>query len=357
MRIGFVVGSQFDGGAEEYVRRLSRVFQKNEDRCALIGDLRGWHGETYPMGFGAKWSLRTLPSALARLHAQQLALQRDVPLDEFDAFHSQFKREQVGFTRMLSRHAPVVWTEHGVIGGRLMRLIGPAYRKAAQYASSIICVSPAVAESVAKLTGQPHKIVTIENPVDPARVHKPTAEEIARYRRIFGIADSSFVVSWLGRLVAGKALDIVVRLAKALPNITFLVGGDGPMRASIDRQARLIHNLKLVGWTEPQQLLGASDVFLFTSRMREGYPTTTVLEAAGVGLSTVTNTSSKMHHYAVQTGGTSVPDSAAAGYWLSAFRHASELSSRKLANEYAADHSISAWAQDHSNVFHSLQSK
>lgn len=91
----------------------------------------------------------------------------------------------------------------------------------------------------------------------------------------------------VANLVESKNLDLVLDVAKKLPNINFLIAGDGPER---DRLINRIHNekidnIKILGYKkdfELWQLYCASDIFLLTST-REGTPTV-ILEAMACGL-------------------------------------------------------------------------
>ncbi len=66
-------------------------------------------------------------------------------------------------------------------------------------------------------------------------------------------------VLFAGRLAPEKRVQLVVDAAKALPDITFTIAGDGPLKDDIADQATEIPNLKLLGWVGRQDLLTAMD--------------------------------------------------------------------------------------------------
>ncbi|MEZ5353950.1 MAG: glycosyltransferase [Bryobacteraceae bacterium] len=82
------------------------------------------------------------------------------------------------------------------------------------------------------------------------------------------------------RLVPQKRVDLVLDVARALPEADFLIAGDGPMREQLEREAGA--NVKLVGPQEdPAWLFASSDFFILTSE-REG-TSNALLEAMQAG--------------------------------------------------------------------------
>lgn len=109
------------------------------------------------------------------------------------------------------------------------------------------------------------------------------------WRRENGIADSDFVLGFLGRLVKEKGLDIyceVVRaLAKIDPSFKALIVGDGPARAWLEKQ---LPDGRFVGFKSGPQLgeaIASMDVFLNPS-VTETFGNVT-LEAFSAGVPVV----------------------------------------------------------------------
>lgn len=103
-------------------------------------------------------------------------------------------------------------------------------------------------------------------------------------RSQFGIHGDDVVVGWLGRVEKIKRPDRVVELANELPNNLFLLGGEGSLLATIKTERP--NNLKLVGWSTPENFWPAADIALLTSD-NEGLPTA-LIEAGYAGIPTVT---------------------------------------------------------------------
>ena len=55
---------------------------------------------------------------------------------------------------------------------------------------------------------------------------------------------------FLGRLAREKGIERLLRAAGQLPDMEFLVAGDGPLRSTVQRAAASLHNLKYRGWLD-----------------------------------------------------------------------------------------------------------
>jgi len=95
-------------------------------------------------------------------------------------------------------------------------------------------------------------------------------------RKHYSLHSEDFVVGWLGRLVQIKRPDILLEVAKAIPDAFFLVGGAGELEEIITSYKG--SNLKFVGWALPEEFWPACDIALLTSD-NEGLPTA-LIEAA-----------------------------------------------------------------------------
>jgi glycosyltransferase involved in cell wall biosynthesis len=82
-------------------------------------------------------------------------------------------------------------------------------------------------------------------------------------RTKLGITEVEVVIGWLGRLAQVKRPDRVIELAKKLNDFTFVIGGDGDLIDSL--RGNLPGNVRLVGWTRPEEIWAASDIALLTS--------------------------------------------------------------------------------------------
>jgi glycosyltransferase involved in cell wall biosynthesis len=66
-------------------------------------------------------------------------------------------------------------------------------------------------------------------------------------------------VLFAGRLAPEKNLEAVVEAARRLPDIDFLVIGDGPLRAWMEEQCRRLPNLRHSGWVRRRRIMALID--------------------------------------------------------------------------------------------------
>jgi glycosyltransferase involved in cell wall biosynthesis len=130
------------------------------------------------------------------------------------------------------------------------------------------------------------RVAHLPNPVDFERIDVLAREPAPR------AAGGRLRVVSLGRLVAAKRFDLqleaLARL-RATADVELVVGGDGPLRAALERRARelgLAERVRFLGFlANPFPWLAASDVFVLSSD-HEGLPNA-LIEAQGLGLPAV----------------------------------------------------------------------
>jgi len=66
-------------------------------------------------------------------------------------------------------------------------------------------------------------------------------------------------ILFAGRLAPEKNLDAVVEAARRLPDLEFVIAGDGPLREWLEQEAGELPNLTLVGWVKRTQILRLID--------------------------------------------------------------------------------------------------
>jgi len=96
--------------------------------------------------------------------------------------------------------------------------------------------------------------------------------------------DPSVTVGWLARFAGVKRPDRVISIARKMPELKFLLGGDGPLREMIELDAP--SNCVFVGWQEPEEFWSQCDIALLTSE-NEALPIS-LIEAQLAGLPCVT---------------------------------------------------------------------
>jgi glycosyltransferase involved in cell wall biosynthesis len=114
---------------------------------------------------------------------------------------------------------------------------------------------------------------------------KPGIEPVERLKKSdardkLQLSQDATVVGWLGRISQIKRPDRVIELAREIPQLTFLIGGDGELLQKIRMSAP--PNVRFVGWTTPALVWSASDIALLTSD-NEAQPIS-LIEAASLKL-------------------------------------------------------------------------
>ena len=118
---------------------------------------------------------------------------------------------------------------------------------------------------------------TIMPPARNLRVH-----ERAEARHRLGLPNERVIVGFVGRLTAIKRPDRFLRLADSMPEATFVLVGNGPLRNHVVAQASARANVMVKDWVDDIALvLSTLDVVVLTSD-NEGVPLS-LIEAAVVG--------------------------------------------------------------------------
>jgi len=118
----------------------------------------------------------------------------------------------------------------------------------------------------------------------------------AAFRARHGIAPGRPVIACVGRVAFEKNLDFLLRVTeetrRSLPEVLFVIAGEGPARASLERTVAkrgLTHNVRFIGYLERRTELPAcycaADVFVFASKTEtQGL---VLLEAMALGVPVV----------------------------------------------------------------------
>lgn len=269
MRIAVVVSSDLSGGAEQYLVRLySRLITEPGVEAVLIGASPGWDeelGPTIAVRTDRKLSMKRGRAKQAfRALGDRRRLAAEVTRARPDVVHIQFFREKLILPHRLFKRLPVIWTEHGVLPRNFPRVGLWILRRNAMRAH-VVAVSEIVARS---LEAEQIESDVIWNPLPPPveRASKPD------------------VVLWAGRVVESKRAHLLVEAARRLPELTFVVAGDGSARSVLESQSP--DNLKFVGHVDLRSTwLPKARVVVHTSGMeaREGSPMI-MLEARASGI-------------------------------------------------------------------------
>ncbi len=120
-------------------------------------------------------------------------------------------------------------------------------------ADAVTVLSDDLAANVgAKLpAGQGGKVRTIPNFVDTDEI-QPRAR-LTPYRAELGIGPEP-VVLYAGNIGFSQSFDLILAAARALPGVTFVINGDGAMRAELQSQASGLANVRFGGFVPPGRL-------------------------------------------------------------------------------------------------------
>lgn len=158
----------------------------------------------------------------------------------------------------------------------------------------VIAVSQSTREFlVAKEHLPPRKVALIYNAVDLERYFPGSPAERAACRRALGWPEQDWVVLGVGRLMPQKNfagfLEVAAAFSRRHPEARFAIAGDGPERARLEEQTRMLGlagRVRFLGFVaRMRDLYLAADVLLFPS-LYEGTPMA-VLEAMATGLPVV----------------------------------------------------------------------
>jgi colanic acid biosynthesis glycosyl transferase WcaI len=120
-------------------------------------------------------------------------------------------------------------------------------------AAAVTVLSDDLRDNVAAKVRADHRgrIHVIPNFVDTVAI--TPSDRSTSYRRDLGIGDEP-VVMYAGNVGFSQSLHLVVAAARELPGITFVVNGDGSARASLERSAAGLPNVRFVGYQPVERL-------------------------------------------------------------------------------------------------------
>ena len=164
------------------------------------------------------------------------------------------------------------------------------------WAYRVMILNEGMREEAIRERFAPEKLYWMPNPVD-TDVFAPCDDvERVKLRTEFGISSEAFVVLYVGRLAAEKALptllDAFSRVVRRLPAAMLVLVGNGPLRSSLAEQAAQLGlregNIRFAGFAEPAKVpawLRIADIFTLVS-YSEGFACA-LLEAMSTGLPSV----------------------------------------------------------------------
>jgi len=145
-------------------------------------------------------------------------------------------------------------------------------KKVYKQAVCVVVLSSAIQNTIASITSR-EKIIVIP---DMAASLPSSIKEIERIRNTY---PGKILIGHVGALVnqdKGQEflIDAAKKLQKSCPNLVFLLIGEGKDRDKLEAQAKLLNNIKFIGFTSNiGNYLRAFDIFVFPS-LQEGLGST-----------------------------------------------------------------------------------
>jgi colanic acid biosynthesis glycosyl transferase WcaI len=132
----------------------------------------------------------------------------------------------------------------------------------------VVLLSEDLADNVRAKLGprDGRRVRVIPNFVDTQAITPSTRNN--SYRTDLGIGDEP-VVMYAGNVGFSQSLDLLVDAAKAMPEVIFVINGDGSARASLQQRAQGLSNVRFVGYQPIERLnevLAAADVHVVPLR-------------------------------------------------------------------------------------------
>ena len=201
------------------------------------------------------------------------------------------------------RRCKVVHTRHSVFDERKRPFpLGTGMAMLNNWLSdAVIAVSPAARDELLTLGINERKIAVIFNGIAP--VQEADAAQRQQLRAQYDLPQDAYVAVQVARLTAVKGQDYVLDAAKMLPEVIFLLAGDGDLRAHLaERIANEgIHNVRLLGFVDAvHELVNIADVQLSASYGTEA-TSLALLQGMSVGKPTVA-TAYGGNPYVIQNG-------------------------------------------------------
>lgn len=185
----------------------------------------------------------------------------------------------------------------GVVNTRHSVFDTPGYKKAFPYktlsglvnnyfSDKIIAVSPAAKDNLVEIGVDPAKITVIFNGAD--QVQRLNADEKARIRERYGIAETDFVCAIIARLEKVKGHEYIIAACKKLPpGIKVIIAGTGSEEENLKTAAQGLDNCIFAGFVkEIHEIENIMDVQLNASYGTEA-TSAALLEGMSLGVPAV----------------------------------------------------------------------
>jgi len=273
MRILHVIARMNVGGTATYLSGLiSGQMERGDEVLLLTGSVP--NGETEDLILGDLPYIR-IPSmsrkisVISDIKARSQIMKR---IEDFqpDLVHSHTFKAGL-LVRSIGLKVPVVHSFHGhhlvdpEFGLTKNAVLNLIEKLLCKRSSALIAIGERVREELIEVgIGKSIRFVSIPPGIDELRLPNPDV-----IRRQLHLDVSAFVVMWLGRFTLVKRPDLVVEVARLLPEMTFVMAGGGELFETV--RAIAPKNVVLCGYRDRNEMWAIADVALCTSDS-EGMP-------------------------------------------------------------------------------------
>ena len=170
---------------------------------------------------------------------------------------------------------------------RSLSFVNPFFKRIFVNADIVQAISNYLA-GYAKAMGFQGNPIVIPNGVDFEAFSKRDIEKEDELKKLFGKRDNEIFLITTGRVVKKNGLRYVVRALKNLPNVRFLIVGDGtskPLLAKLSQDLGVERQVQFIGYVDYRDIppyLHISDIFIRPS-LSEGFGNS-FIEAMAAGL-------------------------------------------------------------------------
>jgi len=278
--VALVVNSSVNGGAEKYLYDLySELTGRDICRVILVGSLPAWPlelGKTYSTGQPRKFTRRSniLVQIIQSVY-YPFRIRKMIRKIKPDLIHMQFMREKLLLPALLTKYCKVIWTEHGPLPEDFSGIPLRTYKWQSKR-STIISISEGVKES---LIHHGIESLLIPNPIPSASINLAVTNRSDKL-----MIGDSFKVMYVGRIHENKRIELLMEVAKLLPEVEFIIAGEGAHQKVLFEQTS--PNVSFLGFVrDVQNLMLSANTLVITSgrAAREGSPLA-MLEARSLGI-------------------------------------------------------------------------
>jgi len=282
------------GGVEEYIRLLVKYIDRERFAPTLLHE---------PSEALAPWleKIDALNVPRETIAMSTLSQARKVPAfagwlkeEQFDIMHSHLEQRYVSFGAALAHLEAVFWTYHVRIPDLrpYQRFLNRLSLKAC--GGQVITVSEAIKKHLLEHGYPEEKLLVVQNGVEPFG-KAPDAFDVGEYRKGICVEPEEQMVLNIARMTEQKGHTYLLqsiaqlRTREGVPNVKFVLAGDGPLRKELERESEelgISGQVIFLGYRDDvRKLLWACD-FLVLPSLWEGMPLS-LLEALSAGKASV----------------------------------------------------------------------